>query len=486
MTDLAQFATTPTRGHPPGLYVLFFAEMWERFCYYGMRALLAFYVASTFATGEGGASLTYGAYTALVYATGIVGGWAADRMLGAQRSVILGGVMMAIGEFVLMVPTEFCFLGGLTLMVVGCGLFKPNISNIVGKLYAPGDNRRDQGFVIFYMGINLGAFIAPLICGYVGETYGWRWGFLCAGLGMLLGIGTFMKGAHKLQGEGAPPAGKEGFGPVAQVLGIWVLMAFGIYVLLSKQEWMLTVMVGLLAAVVLLLLGIAVTREKIERDRMIGLTVLLLANTFFWALFEQAGSSLNFFAKNCTDRTFLGWEMPATWFQSVNAVCIIAFAPLFVQLWRKLDASNRNPSIPIKFGIGILPLGLGFGVLILGVSMAAEGATQISMFWLILLYMLHTAGELCISPVGLSAMTKLAPPSMSGLVMGAWFMSIAAGNYSAGLLAQAVGSAGGEDGVAQLHDYVGVYSPAMLASFGVGVLVLILAPVINRMLHGVR
>jgi POT family proton-dependent oligopeptide transporter len=484
VTDAA--AVPVEKGHPPGLYMLFFAEMWERFCYYGMRALLAFYVAATFATGEGGASLTYGAYTSLVYATGIFGGWAADRLLGAQRAVIVGGIMMAAGEFVLMVPTTPFFLGGLSLMVVGCGLFKPNISNIVGKLYKQGDPRRDAGFTIFYMGINLGAFIAPLICGYIGEVYGWRWGFMVAGFGMLLGIFTFMGGLGRLQGKGGTPAGKEGMQPVLQVVGMWALLAGAIYVLLSKQDWMFTVMTGLMGAVVLTLLGIAFTRERVERDRMIGLTILLFANTFFWALFEQAGSSLNFFAKNCTDRKFGGWEMPASWFQSVNAVCIIAFAPLFAAMWRNLVAANKSPSIPIKFGLGILPLGLGFGVLILGISTAGTGATNISALWLVLLYVMHTLGELCISPVGLSAMTKLAPPSMSGLVMGAWFMSISVGNYLAGNLANAVGSAGGTSGVAALSDYVGVYSPAMVASFGVGAFFLLIGPFVNKLLHGVR
>jgi len=479
-------AVPASQGQPPGLYMLFFAEMWERFCYYGMRALLAFYVAATFAKGEGGASLTYGAYTSLVYATGIFGGWAADRLLGAQRAVILGGVMMAVGEFLLMVPTELCFLAGLTLMVIGCGLFKPNISNIVGKLYAQGDPRRDQGFVIFYMGINLGAFVAPLICGYVGEVYGWRWGFMTAGIGMLLGVGTFVLRLGALGGKGSSPAGKEGAMPVLQVLFLWTGLGLAIFYLLSKQEWMFWVMVALMGAVVATLLGIAVTRDRVERDRMLGLTVLLFANMFFWALFEQAGSSLNFFARNCTDRGFFGWEMPASWFQSVNAVCIIALAPVFVAIWAKLEASKRSPSIPVKFGIGILPLGLGFGVLILGISLAGPEATRISAAWLVLLYVIHTIGELCISPVGLSAMTKLAPPSMSGLVMGAWFMSIAVGNYSAGLLAQAVGSAGGEGGTAALKDYVGVYSPAMYASFGVGAFFLLIAPLVNRMLHGVR
>jgi proton-dependent oligopeptide transporter, POT family len=474
------------KGQPPGLYMLFFAEMWERFCYYGMRALLAFYVASTFATGEGGASLTYGAYTSLVYATGIFGGWAADRMLGAQRAIILGGIMMAAGEFLLMVPTQPCFLGGLALMVIGCGLFKPNISNIVGKLYAVDDPRRDQGFVIFYMGINLGAFIAPLICGYIGEVYGWRWGFMCAGFGMLLGIGTFVLGLGRLQGKGGTPPGKEGMGPVLQVIGMWACLGMAIYYLLSKQEWMFWVMTSLMGGVVVALLVLAMTRERIERDRMIGLTILLLANTFFWALFEQAGSSLNFFALNCTDRTFGSWEMPASWFQSVNAVCIIGFAPLFVLMWRKLGEAKKSPSIPIKFGIGILPLGLGFGVLILGISFAGPDAVRISALWLVLLYALHTLGELFISPVGLSAMTKLAPPSMSGLVMGAWFMSIAVGNYLAGNLAAAVGSAGGESGVAALKDYVGVYSPAMIASFVVGGFFLLIGPLVNKLLHGVR
>jgi POT family proton-dependent oligopeptide transporter len=481
---LSQTAIVADKRHPPGLYTLFFAEMWERFCYYGMRALLAFYVASTFATGEGGAALTYGAYTSLVYATGIAGGWVADRMLGPRRAVILGGVMMAAGEFVLMVPTTICFLSGLTLMVIGCGLFKPNISNIVGKLYVPGDPKRDQGFVIFYMGINLGAFIAPLICGYVGEVYGWRWGFLCAGVGMLLGIITFHRGARRLEGKAEPPAGKEGFGPLMQVIGMWAVLGACIYLLLSRQDWMFGVLSSVLGAGILILVVIAVRRERVERDRMLGLIVLLFANMFFWALFEQAGSSLNFFAKNLTNLNVLGFEMPASWFQSVNAVCIIAFAPLFVQLWKWLDKTNKNPSIPIKFGLGIVPLGLGFGILLLGISMTPEGG-KTGCLWLVGLYMLHTCGELCLSPVGLSAMTKLAPPSMSGMVMGAWFLSISVGNYAAGQLAEVVGSSGGATG-ATAKGYISVYSPAMWASFIVGGFFLLIGPLVNKLLHGVR
>ncbi|MBK8101075.1 MAG: peptide MFS transporter [Planctomycetes bacterium] len=474
-------------GHPVGLPMLFFSEMWERFCYYGARALLVFALTSQFQFSEQDANKVYGVYTALVYATAILGGWVADRILGFRRSILVGGLIMAAGEFMLFLPSQEMFFYGLALIITGNGLFKPNISTTVGKLYQPGDKTRDRGFVIFYQGINLGAFIAPLLCGWLGEQYGFRFGFLAAGVGMLLGVLTFWRGLDRLGDIGKPPAGKEGTQSILLVVIGAALLSGVVFTLLTKKEWMLTVLSVAMGAVALTLIGIAMTRERVERDRMFGLVILLFANIFFWAMFEQAGSSLNFFAKNWTDRTFFGQEVPAAWFQSINAVCIILMAPLFVWLWKWLDASKRDPSIPVKFGMGIVPLGLGFGVLILGISLTPEGG-KASMLWLTALYVLHTCGELCISPVGLSAMTKLAPPSMGGMVMGAWFLSVAVGNFAAGQIASAVGGGEGKNvnAIASAQGYVEVYTPAMWASFGVGAFFLLIGPMVNKLMHGVR
>lgn len=473
------------QGHPAGLSSLFTSEMWERFCFYGARALLVFALTSQFEFTEGEAGKVYGVYTALVYATAILGGWVADKVLGFRRSILVGGLIMAAGEFLLFAPNQEMFFYGLALIITGNGLFKPNISTIVGKLYAPGDKMRDQGFVIFYQGINLGAFIAPLLCGWVGQEYGFRYGFLIAGIGMLLGVLTFWRGLRKLGDVGLPPQGREGVGMIGAVVVGAAALSGAVYFLMTKDEAMLYVLSGLMGGVVLTLLVTAFRRERVERDRLIGLVILLFANMFFWALFEQAGSSLNFFAKNWTDLTMFGWAMPAAWFQSVNAVCIITMAPLFVWMWRWLDRTGKDPSIPVKFGMGILPLGLGFGVLILGISFAGEGE-KISPMWLTLLYVLHTLGELCISPVGLSAVTKLAPASMAGMAMGAWFLSIAVGNFAAGQVAAMVGSGGDGTGIASAQGYADVYMPAMYASFGVGAFFLLIGPLVNRLLHGVR
>lgn len=486
---MSNVAAVPVQeGHPPGLFMLFFAELWERFCYYGMRALLAFYVADQFMMSEEEAALTYGAYTSLVYATAILGGYVADKVLGFRRSIIVGGILMAIGEFVLMVPTMTGLMLGLSLMVVGNGLFKPNISTMVGKLYAPGDMRRDQGFTIFYMGINVGAFLAGIVCGFIGETYGWRWGFMTAGAGMLLGIGTFVVGQGRLGDIGKAPPGREGIQPLLMVLGGAAVLTGGVYLLLGKDDWMLAFLSSLMGAVVLLLLVIGFRQDRIGRDRMIGLIILLFANMFFWALFEQAGSSLNFLARNYTDRSIVGgdsWAFPATWFQSVNSLCIIALAPLYVLMWQYLNRKNANPSIPVKFGLGIIPLGLGFGVLLLGIQVTPQGQNAF-WIWLFLLYFLHTAGELCLSPVGLSAMTKLAPASIGGMVMGAWFLSVAVGNYGAGRLAALVGSGVKEGEIASLSAYTSVFSSAMWASFIVGGFFVVIGPLVNRLLHGVK
>ncbi|MCB9876784.1 MAG: peptide MFS transporter [Planctomycetes bacterium] len=472
-------------GHPKGLPTLFTSEMWERFCFYGARALLVFTLVGQFGFSKGDASKVYGVYCAFVYATAILGGWVADKVLGFRRSILVGGMIMAAGEFLLFVPSQDVFFYGLALIITGNGLFKPNISSIVGKLYAPGDKLRDQGFVIFYQGINLGAFLAPLICGGIGENVDFRLGFLIAGIGMVIGVVTFWRGLGKLDDIGRPPPGREGPGSIALVVGGAAVLSGVVYLLLQRDDLMFGVLGTLFGVIVLLLVAVAIRQDRVGRDRLLGLVILLFANAFFWALFEQAGSSLNFFAKNWTDRQLFGAEVPATWFQSVNAVCIITLAPVFVWLWRWLDRTGRDPSIPVKFGMGIVPLGLGFGALMLGIGLAPEGG-KVGMWWLGLLYVLHTCGELCLSPVGLSAVTKLAPPSLAGMVMGAWFLSIAVGNFAAGQVAALVGSGGDGEGIASAQGYVDVYGPAMYASFGVGAFFLLIGPLVNKLLHGVR
>lgn len=481
-------------GHPTGLFVLFFAELWERFCYYGMRALLALYVVQQFNVPQDQASLSYGAFTALVYALGVFGGSVADKILGYRRSIVLGGLMMAIGEFCLLVPTENMFLLGLAVMVVGNGLFKPNISTLVGKLYKQGDPRRDGGFTIFYMGINLGAFLAPIACQWVSMQFGengqpdYRYGFMAAGIGMLLGLVVFGAGAKHLRGHGLPPAGREGMGSIIQVAIGCIVCVPLIYFLLSKKDLVGYSLLALGAGIVAYLLYIAFSSDRVIRHRMFALLLLLACNIAFWASFEQAGNSLNFFAQNHIIDLQLGsWVMPFEWFQSVNAIFIVALGPIFSAMWVWLDRSNLNPSIPLKFGLGLLQVGLGFMLLLAGIG-GADTQGQVSWTFLTGLYLIHTTGELCISPVGLSMVTKLAPPQITGMVMGAWFVSIALANYAAGLFSKIAGEAsvGATGGAEALAGYEAAFVPIVWMTMIVGGALALLSPLVNKLMHGVK
>ena len=493
-------------GHPRGLFVLFFAELWERFCYYGMRALLALYVVQQFDKPQAEASVSYGAFTALVYALGVFGGHIADRILGYRRSIMLGGILMAVGEFMLMIPTEKAFLAGLAVMVVGNGLFKPNISTMVGKLYKQGDPRRDGGFTIFYMGINLGAFLAPIACQKISAMFGtpavgvpgaadyiagvsdYRYGFMAAGFGMLLGILVFGLGGNKLQGHGHPPAGREGWGSLIQVLIGCVITAPLIYLLLSQSDIVGYLLLALGGAIALYLLGIGFKGDRVVRDRMIALVLLLVCNVAFWASFEQAGNSLNFFAQNHIRDLSLGsWVMPFEWFQSVNAIFIVALGPVFASLWVILDRSNLNPSIPLKFGLALVQVGLGFGLIMLGIG-GADANAEVPWYFLTGLYLIHTTAELCISPVGLSMVTKLAPSHMTGMVMGAWFVSIALANYGAGLFSKIAGEANvsAAGGAAALDGYIAAFTPILWMTIILGLLLSLASPLVNKLMHGVK
>ncbi len=450
---MSTHADTRFFGHPRGLSTLFFTELWERFGYYGMRALLILFMTASVQNGGLGledskAYGIYGLYTALVYLLSLPGGWVADRILGQQRAVISGGVLISIGYLMLAVPNRSVFFSGLAVVAIGTGLLKPNISTIVGQIYTTGDKRRDSGFSIFYMGINLGAFLAPLICGPVGQRIDWHLGFALAGIGMALGVVTFMHGRKHLGGAGlhpVPTASADESAKVQRQFRHGLVYFFGAPLALLAIHFTglyeLTV-AGLVdgAGVLLLLLVLALfawmffggqwTAE--ERKRLGVIAVLFVASSLFWSAFEQAGSSLNIFADRFTNNQFFGFAYPASLYQAMNPLYIILMAGVLAWLWLRLG--DRQPSSPAKFSIGLILVGLGF-VIVLVAAIRSAGGEKVSPLWLICCYFFHTTGELCLSPVGLSAMTRLAPVRVAGFMMGVWFLSIATGNYVGGRLA---------------------------------------------------
>ena len=439
-------------GHPRGLATLFFTEMWERFSYYGMRAILIFYMTDKIVKGGLGfnddkAGAVYGLYTAMVYLLCLGGGWVADRIVGQQRAVLLGGLFIAAGEFCLMGPSQGAFYLALVLLMVGTGLLKGNVSTIVGQLYRQGDPRRDSGFSIFYMGINIGALISPIFCGWVGERISWRLGFGLAGLGMLAGLIQYVLGGKYLGDAGLRPASTGDAAKDARqrrnalwalgaglavfaalgVLGATGVIAFTVALISDSLGWAL---LGI-PVVVFTWLIFSHTWTAEERKRSAAILVLFVASAVFWASFEQAGSSLSLFAERSTDRHIFGFEFPASWFQFVQPIFVIALAPVFAWLWMALNRRHAEPSSPAKFSMGLLWAGLALAILVPASMMAAHGAL-VSSWWLTSTYFLQTIGELCLSPVGLSAMTKLAPARAAGFMMGIWFLSISIGNWLAG------------------------------------------------------
>ena len=474
-------------GHPQALWQLVHSEFWERFAYYGMRALLAVYVAATFFSnlpeGEARAeaALTYGAYTPLIYATGIFGGFIADRYIGYRKSIVIGGLLMAAGLFLLLVKDLQVFLAGLSLIVVGNGLFKPNISTMVGRLYAPEDVRRDSGFTWFYMGINAGGALAPLICGtLVGYYFGYEWGFFPAGIGLLLGLAVFQWRIATMGDIGKAPAGGDGFGRVVVVV-LGCLVAVPLVFFLLNQKTLVGWLLGGLFLVLTVYFIAAGVRsgDKVQLHRYIAMLLLFLAKILFWGMFEQAGSSLNFFAKDHVDAPF-----DFTVFQSANPVFIILLAPVFAWLWPKLDARGINPSTPRKFGIAVILVAIGFSVLVLSINyLVVDGRIPWEM--LALAYLINTMGELCLSPIGLSMVTKLAAMRDTGLAMGAWFLCTAIGNYVAGAVA-AVASGGGASGNEGIGQYAAIYWQIAIAGFIFGAAFLLFAPLVNKLMHGVR
>jgi POT family proton-dependent oligopeptide transporter len=439
-------------GHPRGLSTLFFTEMWERFSYYGMRALLILFMTAPLAAGGLGfdtatAGAVYGLYTSMVYMSTLPGGWIADRLIGQRRAVLYGGILIASGHFSMAIPSLATFYLGLFLIVVGTGLLKGNVSVIVGQLYGPQDARRDAGFSIFYMGINTGAFVAPLICGYLGQNINWHLGFICAGFGMVLGLVQYALGGKHLGSAGLypAPAPREQMERARRTAMLWggmfvaAVVAFGAGTYTGALP-ITPVQVADFAGV--MLLGLIVVffgwlftkggQTSEERHRLYAIGVFFLAAAIFWSLFEQAGSTLNIFADRDTRTSIVGLPFPSSWFQSLNSLFLIVLAPVFAWIWIRLG--DRQPSTPVKFALGLVLVGAGFGVLIVAARLAASGV-QVSPMWLTVVYLLHTCGELCLSPVGLSAMTKLAPARIAGLMMGVWFLATSVGNFIAGRLA---------------------------------------------------
>ena len=466
--------------------------MWERFSYYGMRALLVLFMTDLVATGGLGmtdvtATAIYGLYTFAVYAVALPGGWIADRLTGQRHAVLTGGVVIALGHLTLAIPTLATFYLGLVLIVLGTGLLKPNVSAMVADLYPEGGARRDAGFSLFYMGINVGAFVGPFVCGTLGETVNWHLGFSVAGVGMLLGLAQYVWGWRYLGDAGllrhrdsddrgcALRSFWWGTGVVvASVLGVTFLQRGGVLSLsfLNVAQGTGT-MISALVVLYFLYIFLYGRLSHDERRRVAMIPVLFVAAALFWSGFEQAGSSMNLFAERLTDRTVFGMEAPATWLQSVNPLFIILLAPVFGSLWVRLG--SKNPSIPVKLAYGLLLLGLGFLVLAWGSTFATDG-TLVSPMWLIVTYFFHTTGELCLSPVGLSSITKLAPKRLVGQMMGIWFMAAALGNLLAGLVAGLIESLA----LPQLFGAVG------LIVAGGGVVMLLAGGSIRRLAGDVR
>jgi POT family proton-dependent oligopeptide transporter len=487
-------------GHPRGLMTLFFTEMWERFSYYGMRALLVLFMTDQIMNGGMGltdqsATAIYGIYTALVYVVALPGGWIADRLLGAQKAVFYGGIVIMSGHFVLAIPSSQAFFLGLILVIAGTGLLKPNVSAVVGDLYPQGDPRRDAGFSIFYMGINLGAFLGPLICGWLaqGSGLGWHYGFAAAGVGMLLGVIQFWFTKHHLGAAGLQPS-QTGDSAIDSkrrkrnwtivIIGVVLLTALVIYgltgnmnldpVRLSEQSTVVIVGMGVAFFAYVLLFGHLTSEEK---KRTFALIILLMGCAMFWSGFEQSGSSLNFFADRYTKLDFGGFSVPSTWFQSVNSIFIITFAPVFAWMWVALAKRNLQPSTPAKFGFGLILLACGFLVMV-GASTIVAGGDQAMPTWLIMTYLLHTFGELALSPVGLSVTTKLAPKRFVGQMMGMWFLATALGNLIAGQIA-------GEFDAENVAAYPDQYMSIVMTAGGAGVIMLLLTKPIKKLMSGV-
>jgi POT family proton-dependent oligopeptide transporter len=489
------------KTHPKGLYTLFATEMWERFSYYGMRSLLVLYLTATVVNGGFGldrqaALEIYAIFTGLVYLTPILGGWVSDNLLGQRKTVYIGGLVMAIGQFVLAIgafmhgwDSEFrAFVShfGLGVLILGNGFFKPNISTMVGEFYDDNDPMKDSAFNIFYLGINLGAILGTFIAGGLGENVDWGWGFLTAGIGMVISVFWLNARERSLEHYGLPPNTPKDQDKLDakdwRDIFIWVVgLVIGIVVLMNIWDHLPESVTSIITyvgfTVIILGLGWVIakgTKGAEEWSRMAVIIVLAIFNVVFWAGFEQAGGTFSLFAKDNTDRMMFGWEMPATWFQNVNSLAILIGAPIFAGLWLWLDKKGWNPRTPIKFAIGLALATVAFWVMTQA-SNAAEGGDLVSPFWLVGVYVLLTLGELMLSPIGLSMITKLAPGKLVSVVMGLWMASFAAGNYLAGML----------EGILQKYDFE-LYPFITMLMLGSTILLFLLSPLLNKAMKGIH
>jgi len=500
-------------GHPKGLYVCFATEMWERFSFYGMKYLLLLYLTKYHLFTDNMSLDVLGGYAALVYAMPVIGGMLADRYLGMRKAVLFGGSLLVLGHLGMAVEGEKAryvgdgvvrddaalqvFYFSLALIVIGVGFLKPNISTIVGQLYGRDDPRRDSGFTIFYMGINLGSFLAALVCGYLGETYGWAYGFGAAGIGMLFGLATFAWGQPLLHGHAEPHdpdlLKEKGIGFLNKERTIYVSAFLAVAVVWQMLQFHAFVEFTLNTLALAVLAGLAwflVKRcDKVERERMFVLIVLTISSVVFWALFEQSAASLTLYADRVMDRTFLGVEWTAAQYGSLNALFIFLLAPVFAWLWMSLARHGWEPSTPVKFALGIAQAGLAMGVLVIGASMPDETG-RTTAIWLVLAYMLLTTGELCLSPVGLSAVTKLAVPSVVGVMMGSWFLATAYSEFLAAQISKlaAIETEAGQvtDIAAALASYTNLFESLLWLGLGVGAALLLISPLLRKLMHGVH
>ncbi|GAB3040889.1 MULTISPECIES: peptide MFS transporter [Oleiagrimonas] len=498
MTDTAPTGESTIMGHPRGLMTLFFTEMWERLSFYGMRALLVLFMVAATSTGGMGlddktATAIYGLYTAAVYLTSLPGGWIADRLIGQQRSIWYGGLIIALGHFTLAIPSRGTFFLGLVFIVLGTGLLKPNASALVGELYPEGGSRRDAGFSLYYMGINLGGFLGPLICGYLGQKINWHYGFVAAGVGMVFGLIQYRLTLRNLGGAGthALPAYDDPARQHRFLKRSWSALWIGVAVIVvvvglgySGAVVYAPVPLALWSGIVILLLGLGFLLwlfffgrlSAVEKKRLAALTILFLVQALFWAGYEQAGSNFNLFAERYTDLHVFGYAFPASWFQSENSLLILLLAPFFAWFWVWLGRRKLDPSTPMKFALGMVFIGIGFLVMMGAAWIVVAGHKALPM-WLTLTYLLHTIGELCLSPVGLSATTKLSPKRYASRLMGTWFLFMALGELLAGLIA-------GRFSAHDVGEMPRIYLTIAAISIGVGVVLALFSRLIKRRLIG--
>jgi len=477
-------------GQPFGIATLFLTEMWERFTYYGMRAVLILFMAAAVANGglginDASASAIYGLYLGSTYLLGLGGGWIADRLLGAQRAVIAGGLFITVGNALLAMGNTAVFFVGLLVIAIGVGLLKPNVSALVAALYPEGGSRRDAGFSIFYMGINLGAFLGSLLVPVFAARYGWRWGFALPALGMALGVGQFLWTRRHLGGAGLELAADRR-GSWTPVIGFLVLIGAVVVLTLTGSLHINAVTLSALATYAYALLGLAYFVYLIffahlsgaERNRALVMVALFVASVAFWAGYEQQGASFNLFAERYTDRHVFGWDLPAGVLQAVNPIFVITLAPVFAAVWITLGRRGLDLPASLKFGLGLIFMGLGFLVMYFASLHVLAGA-KVLPTWLVCTYLLHTIGELCLSPVGLSYMSKLAPPRFVGQVMGMWFLSLALGGNLAGQLS-------GQYDSSHLESLPGLFHQVFWYGVIGGGVMLLLTPFIRRLMPGVK